>query len=257
MCDAARQRADELGFKIDLIDVSGPGMNARRLASILSTRGIKGLLLGPIPQPGAYFDLPWSEFFTVAIGYSITAPTFHRACFHQARSMRLHLRALRALGYQRIGLVLSANSDARTDHNFLGAYFAEQHYEVQKNVMKPYISNVFRRDEFASWFRSETPDCIIGDHRHLVEELGALGYSVPGDIGYSALSWSPLDPYAVDDAGIDERWGALGTSAFEMLVELMKNGEIGVPRYSRFVLVEGEWRPGPTVRSVAPVAAGA
>lgn len=247
ICDAVKARADELGFRVDFINISEPGMNAKRLAGVLSARGIEALLLAPLPYAGTYMNLPWANFYTVALGYSITSPMFHRACFHQARSTWLHLKELRALGYKRIGFALSLDVDLRTDHNFLGAYLAEQHHHGNNKFLRPLVSKSFGREQFAAWMKREKPDCIIGGGSDVTDLLADLGYAVPEQVGFSNYSWSTLTP---DEAGIDERWGALGSTALELLVELMKNGEHGLPNFPRITVVEGKWQPGRTVRRV-------
>jgi DNA-binding LacI/PurR family transcriptional regulator len=245
ICDAVKARADELGFKVDFINISEPGMTAKRVAGVLTARGIEGLLLAPLPYAGDYMNLPWANFYTVALGYSITSPMFHRACFHQARSTWLHLKELRALGYQRIGLVLSFDVDLRTDHNFLGAYLAEQHYHGNNNFVRPLVSHAYNQNEFAAWLKREKPDCVMAGSGEVIDQLAGLGYSIPRDIGFSTYSWSKLYP---DVSGIEERWDGLGTTALELLVELMKNGEHGLPSFPRISVVEGKWRPGLTAR---------
>ena len=47
--EGASQRAQELGFRIDTLWLKEKGMTQRRMSSILYTRGIRGLLIPPLP----------------------------------------------------------------------------------------------------------------------------------------------------------------------------------------------------------------
>lgn len=237
--------ADNLGLKIECHDLSQPGLTGKRLSQILISRGIQGLLLAPLPSPGAYMDLDWQHFYTVAIGYSVLQPGVHRACFHQARSMRLHLNKLRSYGYRRIGLMLTWNGDLRTDHNLLGSYLAEQQEQPEPSRLKPFLySDVLDKGKVARWLEREKPDCVMTlgpEHLSIIKQLG---YSVPRDIGVSTYGWVKDNP---EIAGVDERWEALASTALEMILELMTRNEFGIPTYPRFALIEGVWKDGQTL----------
>jgi len=244
-----KAHANHLGLKIECHDVSSPGLTGKRLSQILSSRGIHGLLLAPIPSPGAYLDLDWEHFYTVAIGYSVMRPTVHRACFHQARSMRLHLKQLRALGYHRIGLMLTWNADLRTDHNILGSYLAEQQEYAEEVRVRPFLGDEGpAREAIAKWLETEKPDCVMTTGAPHLELIKSLGYDVPRDIGVSTYAWSKANP---EIAGIDERWDALTSTALDLLMELMAKNEFGLPTFPRFALIEGVWRMGSSVRDLA------
>ncbi len=234
------------GLKTEFHDISSPGLTGQRLSQILIARGIQGLLLAPIPNPGVYLDLAWENFYTVAIGYSVLQPSVHRACFHQARSMRLHLKQLRSLGYQRIGLMLSWNGDIRTDHNILGAYLAEQQEHPEAKRVRPFLAEeAMEPAQVKAWLAAQKPDCVMTTGAPHLAMIKGLGYSVPQDLGVSTYGWTQATP---EIAGMDERWDALTSTALDLLLELMARREFGIPTYPRFALIEGVWRDGQTVR---------
>jgi len=242
--------ADNLGLKIECHDISLPGLTGKRLSQILISRGIQGLLLAPIPSPGPYLNLEWEHFYTVAIGYSVLQPSAHRACFHQARSMRLHMNKLRSLDYRRIGLMLTWNGDLRTDHNLLGAYLAEQQEQPESMRLKPFLcSENIEKDKVAKWLDVEKPDCVMTVGPAHLAIITELGYSVPNDIGVSTYGWAKENPHI---AGVDERWEALASTALDLLLQLMTQCELGIPAYPRYALIEGVWKDGSTVRSRSP-----
>jgi len=48
---------------------------------------------------------------------------------------------------------------------------------------------------------------------------------------------------------MDERWDGIGQAAIDLVVSLLKNNDSDVPRFPRFVLVEGRWTGGASVRT--------
>jgi DNA-binding LacI/PurR family transcriptional regulator len=237
-----------LGFKIEPIDIHEYHNSGKRLTQVLLSRGIESILLAPIiGRPGPYLKLEWEKFFVVAYGYSIIHPPLHRACFHHPRNIRLNLNHLRALGYRRIGLATTEEGSLRTEHNVLGAFLAEQALYPGAARLRPLLWNQVDKQKFVAWLRKEKPDCVLGFGRLYPALLKELGYSIPQDIGFSSFGKSPFE---VDVSGVDERWDALGLTGLNLLFELMKNREYGVPEFSRFAIIEGTWNQGTTVRKL-------
>ena len=77
--DGAVERAAELGYRVEEIWAKEPGMTGRRLSDVLETRGIRGLLVGPLPPSRGHLSLDWSRFVSATMGYSMWRPDLHRA----------------------------------------------------------------------------------------------------------------------------------------------------------------------------------
>jgi LacI family transcriptional regulator len=244
---SAEAHAETIGLKVEPFDSSADNMKPRRLAQLLESRGIRGLVIAPIFEPGEYGALPWERFSAVALGFSLTRPELHRVAVHHARAMRLMLRELRALGYRRIGLALRRGGDVRTDHNFLGAYLAEQQVQADSARLHPLLceEEVPALPRLKAWLTAERPDCVIGAMPDTLGQIRKLGWRVPGELGFALLG---LRPNAPDFAGTDENWGAVGQAAIDLVFALMKNRETGIPDFPRFALVEAKWVWGGTVR---------
>ncbi len=252
---AAVAAAEAAGLKVQPIHALAPGFTPERLAQMLEARGIRALILAPLFQPGEYPALPWEKFSVVAIGYSVLRPAFHRVSPHQARSTRELIRVLRERGYVRIGFVLSQNANVRTGHNFLGAYLAEQELQPESSRLRPLVTaaDAAAPAELARWLKRERPDALMATGPELLDQVEALGYRVPGALGLALTGIRPRQPQI---AGMDERWDAIGQAAIDLTLSLMKNHEIGVPAFPRFVLVEGAWTEGKTVRAAADLENG-
>src|ERR1043166_7237444 len=76
--EGATQRGNELGYTLEEFWLKEPGMTARRMNDVLKTRGIRGLLVGPVPRQIGHVSLDWSRFAAVVLGYSVWQPSLHR-----------------------------------------------------------------------------------------------------------------------------------------------------------------------------------
>ncbi len=210
--EAARAHAEALGLKLALINAYVPEMKPDRLAQLLDARGISGLILAPLFEPGDYLPLPWERFSVVAIGYSILRPALHRVSVQHARSMRMLLGELRSLGYLRIGFVIHRGGDVRTDHNFLGAYLAEQQWREPGERLQPLLceTEVPALAALERWMAEERPDCVIGAMPETLARLRRLGFRVPEDLGFAIMG---VRPHAPNLAGTNENWEAVGRAA--------------------------------------------
>jgi len=246
--EAARAHAQKLGFNVEAFDITQPQMRSERMRQILKARSIQGLVLAPLPEPGKYpLDL-WQDFSLVAIGYSIQGTPLHRTCPHQHRSMRLQLRELTALGYRRIGLVISHNANERTEHSFMGAFLSNQLTRPVAERVEPLVLDRFSARSVERWLKEEKVDCIVGE-RETYDLLHNLGYRFPQTVGFSLLTGRIEDPSI---SCIIEPWENLGEAAIDMVLALVTNRETGLPKFPRYSLVEGRWNAGSTVRRSDP-----
>ncbi len=247
--EAAAARARELGFKLEPFCIREPGLTGKRLTEVLRARGIKGLILAPLlPLPGPFLELDWSQFVTVAMGYSVTAPEPHRAAFNQADSLRIALRELRRLGYRKIGLQLLHEQNIRTRANTLGAYLADQLQRPPAERIPPFFTDAIRPAELRAWIKKHRPDCILCASPNFLKYLEDMGYSIPEDFGLAVIS---RDGDTCKVAGIDEQSDLLGVSAVDFTVSLLQINDRGLPAYPRFMLVEGRWVWTPTLHPPA------
>lgn len=280
----AREHADRLGFCMESFELSSRPNGPAQLQRVLHARGIQGIILSPLPHAGAYPEFEWHRFAVATIGQSITSPHFHRACNHQAHSMREQFSHLRKLGYRRIGLVLSQDATFRTEHNFLGAFLAEQVFLSAAERLAPLVSESLNAPstpsaspsesktskrgprstpsksdaelaaqkttviaQLSTWLKDNQPDCVIASEPTVYEALRALGYSVPRDIGFSLVAQRDDFPKL---AGPVENWSMLGEAAVDLVISLLGKRDYGVPESPVTTLVGHKlWHAGETLRA--------
>jgi hypothetical protein len=222
-------------------------MTARRMSDVLYNRNIGALLIAPLPSGRGHLRLDWEKFAAIALGYSLVWPTLHRAVNHQFRSTQLALRQLRKRGYRRPGLALPASYDQRTGNNFLGSFLVEQHRlgGTPLPIHLPDDKN-WNFKGFRNWVDREKPDVIIRQHEEVLEWLRTMKMDVPREIGVIHLNCPKDDP---SWAGIVQNAAAVGAAAVDHLVGMLHRNERGIPALPNYLLIEGTWRDGGTIRN--------
>jgi len=246
--EGASARAGELGYKLEIFSSKEPGITGKRLTKILYTRNIHGLILDPLPleRTKGHLSLDWSLFASVAIGYSIPRPRLHRVGKDGFLNMLLALRALRRLGYRRIGLAIQRYADDRVEGRYGAAYLSYHHRFGMKKTVPMLLRDVMDERSLVAWYRKHRPDAIVIDDQRVTGWLSRAGLDMPGDVGVVHIN---LPPGSKTLAGVDSNPFLAGAVAVELAEAQLHRNERGIPAEPRLVLVEGRWRDGPSVRS--------
>lgn len=240
----AAAAAEQLGFHLEEF-VTGPAMKPARLAQILHTRNVRGILLPPGPLPPAWIaEFPWQEFSLVALSGAAPLPV-HVVTADQASNTMLAMSKMRQLGYKRIGFV----GDRWLKRVFGAGFLWMQTLEIPpEDQVPPLLFSVregaIHQGIFEEWLRTHQPDAILTDLAALPEMLAKAGLRVPQDIGLAGLS--TLD--CPIDAGIYQNPEEIGRVGVLMLHSLINDNAWGLPAINRQVLIEGSWVDGKSLR---------
>ncbi len=241
----ARERAEYLGYSFEEFRLHDPGMSEKRITSILRARGIRGMIVGSLPEGSANPDLAWSDFAAVAQSNSLSSPELSRSVCDYAHGMRTALENLTSLGYRRIGYASPPTVEERTDFLNIGAYLAFQE-SLPKSRRIPVLDWLQNdRESLGKWILRYKPDAILSHDLEMGDMLGGLGLKVPDDIAVAALCLHPGQDRQI--AGYDQKLEHCGEVAVELLVERMNRNEAGPPEYPVIALTRGTWHHGKTV----------
>ncbi|MBC8126058.1 MAG: LacI family DNA-binding transcriptional regulator [Gloeobacteraceae cyanobacterium ES-bin-144] len=244
--DGAQRAAGLAGYHLEPFWL-GEYRKPEMASSVLKSRGIRGVLLAPLEQPGTV-SLNWENFASVAVGTTITAPALDRVRHDYENSIRLTLAELHALGYQRIALVLPPRVDRITEQRVIDSF----HGVVQRTpqlrhslVCQPTAET---KTAFLKEIRRMKPDCVISLQEQHHEWLSSGGYLVPDEIGFAHLH--------VKDAkhgrsGIDYGAEEIGGTAADRLDILLQRNMLGLPGRPITILIPGRWTVGNTLRKEA------
>lgn len=252
----AQAQARRLGYQLEEFWIGDPALSARRATHVLQARGVRGLVVAPLPVAHGTLGLDWGQFSAVALGYSLARPQLHVVMNHQFRNMRHLAQQLHALGHRRIGFAMPATTDERVDHNYLGGFWiAQQELPAGAARLAPWLAPTFAEDGFRAWAREARPDAVITAaswaHR-VIDWLRAEGRRVPQQVSVAVAS-IPFGDRRI--SGIDEDVRAVGAMAVDTVVGMLHRNETGIPATPWRILAEGTWFQGETVRPRRPRAA--
>ncbi len=241
----ATAAAKRFGYSLEEICWT-PDYSARRFEQILLTRGIRGVLIPPHMTPPDWGDFNWSKFSIIRFGLSVASPDSHLVTADQLRAVLMAVKKMAAYGYERIGLVVPADSDRKLGGGFVGGFSAAGqsfHLPVIPPLLteeQVYAQNPEKaRRQLSQWLKKYEADAILTTLPEIPALLRQLDYRIPEDI---AVAGTAVDVPV--DAGIDQHSEAIGRIAVETLVTQINLNERGEPDDPYRVLVESRWRDG-------------
>jgi DNA-binding LacI/PurR family transcriptional regulator len=240
----ACERASQLGYQVDPIDLAAYSNNPRHASSVCLARGIRGVFVGPQPVANAVIDMDFSCIASVALGYTVDKPELHAVVSDEYGSMRKIIQQLHAYGYRRVGYAIPRVYNERVRRIPLAGFLAE-HAGLDRNEPLPIYDEQPLADTFSAWLKRCRPDVIVTTRYVLPVLLQQLEVKVPADLGVALVSLGKGDR---GFSGIDESSFVVGQVAAELLISLVERGQFGVPKHSQRVVVKGYWRDGASLR---------
>lgn len=239
-----KERAAQLGFKVEPFSAGPHGLPLPRLGAILQSRGIRAAVILPAYEPPDLAALDWTRLTGVYADYVIHRPRLHTVCCDQFRSLLAALRELRARGFRRPGLHLLRRLDERLQYRWSAAFRAFQETLPAGARTRPLIVDAYDRAAFTAWFRREQPDVVLSHHAGSVAWMEAAGARVPGTHGFASLN---LHMASRPCAGLDLQPRVLGARAAELLVAQLQRNETGIPAWPSTTMITARWTEGPTL----------
>jgi LacI family transcriptional regulator len=240
----ARAQAEALGFRLEHAWLGGVG--PQRFAQVLENRGIRGLVIAPLPRAASRLCLPWERFSCVAIGPSLVDPALHSACGDQYQAMMLALERLARLGYRRVGLLLDPEADQRHQRKYQAAFAIA----APAHSPRPLVASRPADRDVRAWLRRERPDVVLSPEDAVYDRLTGLGLAGPGRVGFASLVRSGRR----EISGVETFPEQIAAAAINRLQQLLYENETGVPELPACSMLPGAWVDGATTR---PLTAGA
>lgn len=241
------QRAAQLGYGLDPFWLHEPGISAERLAEILESRNIRGLivmaLLDRFGLPDV-FDTIWQQFACVVVGVRPAWPPLNFCSNDQFATAFHATRRLWDYGYRRIGMVISPEVDTMVERRFSGGFWAAMEELNCGERIPTFPFNLAGETSFRAWFAAHKPDAILCINNEVKKWIQALNFKVPGDVGLAHLDWHDE---LQDWAGMDQNNTLVGVASIDMLVGQLHRNEFGLPKFSKASFIQSTWVDGPTV----------
>lgn len=246
---SARRRAQELGYELENIYLPPAELNAAAIQRMLLARGICGVIIGPLPQPGTIVNFPWDRFPIATVGRSLQRPSLHYTMSHYHHAMARLLDELTARGYRKISYLKSRLTTDRSEQTSTMVF--EHHCLKLGFAPSETIREIgdWRTFDFRSWWEDSRPDAIVGDYSDDYFSLLDAGVPMKRGVGFAALSLRD-DPG--DVSGMRLPFDALGPATVSLVVAQIHGNERGVPERQNAILIEGDWIEGSTLRKKRP-----
>lgn len=234
----AQECAERLGYLLEVFWIKGPQMSGRRMTEILTARGIRGLLIPPLPHARGHLSIDWRGFAVTALSHTVARPHFHRVVPDHHYNMQLVLRTLQRKGYQKIGLLIPRNSDLRLDQRLSAAYYLyQQNLPSKRRAPILFCDKDFEKSA-ASWLARHRPDAVVTVSPYLRLrdiDIGDPAYS--GKLGIALMGRSPNDEGFI--AALDENPFHLGVTAVNHLAGQLRRNECGIPEFPETIMIKG------------------
>lgn len=243
--EGARNRAQELGYELEHVWSTEPGMTPNRLTQILGSRGIAGVIIGPSRSQIEVPSLDWNVFAPVKVGVPVPGLAVPCACHNHYRAMLRVLEELTARGYRRPGLAMPQHVNVKTAGAWAAPLAQMSGHLAQLKPVPSLINTDWAEEDFARWMEKYEPDAVIALHDDAMGWLRRLKRRVPQDLGLACLDRGDSIAGA---SGIDQRPRAVGAIAVDLVVNRLIANERGIPDLQRTIMIDGAWHAGSTLR---------
>jgi len=237
----ARSRAAALGYAVDLLNIDTTKLSQMRLTTMLKSRGIRGVLLPPLPAIADCSQLvDWRQFSVVAATYSAQNLIVNRVVPHHQNNIMLAISQLQRQGHRRLGLVLTADLARRANFAYEAAFALHQQMGDMAQIptlgLNP-LAPALSASAIKPWLRQYHPGYILTVENAVPILRELLGRAFGTTIGICLLDHSGFDPFP----GIHQLQGIIGETAVDILAGQVQRGELGFELHPRVTMVEGHW----------------
>lgn len=244
----AKAAAEAHGHALEIFVVGHGHLAPARLNTILTTRGITGVLLSTFEIDVGQIDLDWAQFCAVKIECLHLTPHLDAVSNDQLQVARLAMRSLRDRGYRRIGLATAREDQMRLAESFGTGVLIEQASMPEAECVPPLIFGLADVPELyrliPAWMREHRVDAIISNWHELLDVLAQAQVRLPEDVAFALLDVPPSLPHV---AGVVQNHRLVGYRAMEQLAIMADAYQRGVPEAQTVTYIPGYWKDGATV----------
>ncbi|MCD8483267.1 MAG: LacI family transcriptional regulator [Verrucomicrobia bacterium] len=237
------ERGEQLGYRLELFQKSDQ-LSYRRIQSILTARGIQGVIILPHKQASFTIDnFDFNKFSSVCIGYGMVSPELHRVASQQTRAAMEVTEKVVDNGYKRVGLVMERTNNVRTHHRYMSGVLGQLVATGHSLDVPPLILDNEDAESVQNWLLKYKPDAVIAASLPLDRMLRSIGLIAGKHIGLAMINY--IGPEEV--ARLETPYHALGQGSVNMVHSQLCFHELGVPEIPQVLSVPGKWIAGSTL----------
>lgn len=244
---ALSNRAWELGYRVEEFWLREPGMTPQRMRQILLNRGVRGIIVCPLPDNKGTLDFDFSEFATVALGLTLETPHLDRVVVDFYAIFNLATHKLLETGHRRIGFLTTTGIDRRVNHLYLSSFLSARHLQPE-SFLPPFTFAEWPPQGLRQWLRTHRPDALIipteRDYTHLRDQLVNFHIPVPEKLSLICLDCSLRS----GSGGVVQNLEAEGRVAVDLVTSWVERAQFGIPALPQITQISGGWRDGESIR---------
>lgn len=246
--EGARERAEALGYRCDLVLVGGSNLGVDELDAHLVERKTEGIIIGALEPRYDAISLDWERYAVVKIDTRFMEPAATFVSNDQTQVVRLACERLLSLGYRRIGLATGRKDEEATNDFYCGGFYIEQAGRAPRDRIPPLFFRYHDTPQsaatrFRTWVRRHDVQVVICNWDEILDLTREAGLRVPRDVACCCLCLSGPDPRL---SGVIQNHRIVGQLAAEMLALNLRQGRRGAPDHPSYTYVPGAWNPGRT-----------
>lgn len=238
-----QDQATDLGYRLEEFPLEDPDLSPDRLRRILINRGIRGVIVPPMPIEAKSIQFDFDDFASVALRYGLSHPAFDRVMPDYFSAMATAVDKLLATGHRRIAFITDTIVDERVYHRSLGAFFMARQSK-SRWCLPPKIVETWNASDFLAWVKNSRPDAILAptykDWRWIKQQLEVDGWKIPRDLSLASLGCLTDSK----EAGIAHNLELEASTVIKLLARKVECAEFGVPTEALRISVPGYWKDG-------------
>lgn len=258
----ARERAAELGYRIEYFNMKQESLSGQRLTKVLLSRGIEGVIIPPTFSLNESLNIDYDKFASIAFGYSLEHKSLNRIALSHYAAVFESLSHINSKGYNRIGFVMEMMKE-RVQHRWKAAHL--MFLDIEKKQAKiPALDIDYDRDSFLKWFFKYKPTALLSQRVDWTTYLYDEGLTCGVDYGFATLAKDSVEhdinqlPYPElraqlrNTAGLNQNTFYTGRYAVEFLAQEIALNHKGLQEHPKTTLIQGTWEEGKTLPKAKP-----
>jgi DNA-binding LacI/PurR family transcriptional regulator len=254
-----KSRAEQLGYKTEIISFSKLNYSITRLNKILHVRGIRGMIILPVPKRANLSGLNCEHLALATISYSVKHLSINKTSLDYYQCMMLVLGNLTKKGYKRIGFSIAKSDLNRFGERLFSGFLGWQQTLPTNKRLPGHINNKIGeqneteedrtsgRKDYENWLTKYNPEVIIASSSRFHQWLLELGFNIPDDIGFVSVGNISETPGV---SGVDQKHLEMGRTTTDLIIDQFHSNEYGPPNPEKTVMVEGGWIEGNTLKQL-------
>jgi LacI family transcriptional regulator len=238
-----QKQAEELGYGLEEFALENPEVKPERLRRILLARGIRGIIVPPMPITVKAIHFDFNDFAAVAMRLHLPYPAIDRVGPDYFAAMTTTLDKLIATGHRKIGFITDLAIDERVRHRSLGAFLVARQ-STPKRFLAPKVIETWDTSDFRAWMKKSKPDAIVSPIRAnwlwIKQQLEEGGWEVPRELSLACLACFT----ETSEAGVAPNLELEASSVIRLLARKVECAEFGIPDEPTRLTITGHWRDG-------------